>query len=147
MSGMKIVLAYVLGWFVAQTTKFVLLALKGGATGKSFKDKVRLYFKSGGMPSGHAGSVIAATAYVGWSAGVNSWAYGVLVCMTVTILYDAVNVRYAVGEQGKKMNRLIKMVKPEDELVRGGEGHTIREVLVGGIIGVVMGWLTWMMVG
>ena len=144
MSGLKIVLAYVLGWFVAQTTKYILLCIKGVTKGKSGKEKFGLYVKSGGMPSGHAGSILGATMYSGLAFGFDSIPFGILVCFSATVIYDAVNVRYAVGEQGKKMNKLIKTVRPDDELVRIVEGHTGIEVFVGALIGALMGSLVYL---
>ena len=144
MSGWKIILAYVLGWFVAQTTKYVLLSIKGETRGKSGAEKFRLYVKSGGMPSGHAGSILGATIYAGLAFGFDSVAFGILVCFSATVIYDAVNVRYAVGEQGKKVNKLIKTVRPEDELVKIVEGHTGIEVFIGALIGALMGTLVYL---
>ena len=144
MNGLKIILAYILGWFVAQTTKFVLLSFRGETKGKSGREKFRMYIKSGGMPSGHTGSILGATTYAGLAFGFDSVAFGILVCFSATVIYDAVNVRYAVGEQGKKVNKLIKTVRPEDELVKIVEGHKGVEVLVGAIIGVLMGTLVYL---
>ena len=147
MNGWKIILAYVLGWFVAQTTKYVLLFARGETKGKSGGEKFRMYIKSGGMPSGHTGSILGATMYAGLAYGFSSVAFGILVCFSATVIYDAVNVRYAVGEQGKKMNKLIKVVKPDDELVRIVEGHTGIEVFVGAVIGVLMGAIVFWIFG
>lgn len=144
MNGLKIILAYILGWFVAQTTKFVLLSVKGATKGKSSKEKFKMYIKSGGMPSGHTGSILGAATYAGLAFGLDSVPFGILVCFSATVIYDAVNVRYAVGEQGKKMNKIIKTVRPDDELVKVVEGHTGIEVLVGGIIGILMGTLVFL---
>ncbi|MDO4889677.1 MAG: divergent PAP2 family protein [Candidatus Saccharibacteria bacterium] len=144
MNGLKIVLVYVLGWFVAQTTKFVLLSIKGATKGKSGKEKFKMYVKSGGMPSGHTGSILGAATYTGLSYGFDSPVFGILVCFAATVIYDAVNVRYAVGEQGKKMNKIIKVVRPDDELVKVVEGHTGFEVFVGGVIGILMGLLVFL---
>ncbi|MBQ3468094.1 divergent PAP2 family protein [Candidatus Saccharibacteria bacterium] len=144
MNGLKLILAYILGWFVAQTTKYGLLCINGQTKGKSGKEKLRMYVKSGGMPSGHAGSILGATAYAGWAYGIDSVVFGILVCFSATVIYDAVNVRYAVGEQGKKMNKLIKVVRPDDELVKIVEGHTVPQVLVGALIGIAMGSLIYL---
>lgn len=139
MNGWKIILAYVLGWFVAQTTKYVLLSVRGLTKGKSGAEKFKLYIKSGGMPSGHTGSILGATTYAGMAYGFDSVPFGILVCFSATVIYDAVNVRYAVGEQGKKMNKLLKTVRPEDDLVKIVEGHTGLEVVAGAVIGVAAG--------
>ena len=145
--NMKVIflfIAFGLGWFVAQTTKYVLLSFKGLTKGKSGKEKFGMYIKSGGMPSGHAGSILGAATYAGLSFGFDSVPFGILVCFAATVIYDAVNVRYAVGEQGKKMNKLIKVVRPEDGLVKVVEGHTGFEVFVGGLIGILMGVLVFL---
>lgn len=143
MSGMKIILAFIIGWFVAQATKFILILASGKAKSTDFKEKVRLFTKSGGMPSGHTASTLAALTYIGYSAGVDSPLFGIMTCVAFTVIYDAVNVRYAVGEQGKKMNKLIKAVQFDGGPVKVIEGHTVLEVLVGGVIGVLMGYLTF----
>ena len=151
------ILAFVLGWFVAQTTKFgLILAFRGRKTGArlagkrerlTFREGARLYFKSGGMPSGHTASILAAAMYTGLSAGFDSPLFGILICVAITVIYDAVNVRYAVGEQGKRMNRLISVIKPEDGPVKVVEGHTVTEVVAGGVIGVLMGALVALLGG
>ena len=87
------------------------------------------------MPSGHAASLIAATTYIGFSEGIFSSLFALAVCISAIVLYDAMNVRYVVGEQGKAINKLIS--KP----IRIAEGHTFLEVLVGTILGVIIGYL------
>ena len=67
--------------------------------------------------------------------------------MTVVIVYDATNVRYAVGQQGKTLNKMIessnsKLIKP----LKVVEGHTVPQAIIGFIVGVIATYLAqWMM--
>lgn len=136
MSGLYVILAFVIGWTVAHAIKLGILL----ATSKKEvreKDLVRRLMSSGGMPSGHTASFSAAVMFVGMAYGFDSPLFAISLCMLTIVIYDAVNVRYAVGEQGKAMNRLIRKVGGED--VRIVEGHTIAEVAVGLVIGVGVG--------
>ena len=137
MNGLKIIITFVCGFFVAQTIKFIINICTGRAKKymTNFKTAFGYFCKSGGMPSGHSASFIAATTIIGFSEGIYSSIFALAVCTTAIVLYDAVNVRYVVGEQGKALNKLIK------EPIRIAEGHTILEVFVGGILGFLIGWL------
>lgn len=129
MNGFKIIIAFVCGFVIAQAIKFII------ALCKKEKNLWRYLFKSGDMPSGHAASLVAATTFIGFSEGVFSSIFALAICMTGIVLYDAMNVRYVVGEQGKALNRLIS--KP----IRVAEGHTFLEVFVGTILGFLIGFI------
>lgn len=153
-----IFIAFVLGFVVAQVTKFVLTLLKKENRGRKWSVK-ELWWelsRSGGMPSGHAAAMSGATmvALLGtissnalgtWTNGLNLSGSGatalfVLLCMDAIVLYDAIHVRWAVGEQGKALNKLLKKTgEPEVKVV---EGHTLMQVVVGVILGLAIGWLT-----
>ncbi len=141
MNGFKIIIAFVCGFFIAQTIKFIINICTGRA--KSYMTDLKTAFgyfcKSGGMPSGHSASFIAATTVIGFSEGFYSSIFALAVCTTAIVIYDAVNVRYVVGEQGKALNKLIKTP------IRIAEGHTILEVFVGGVLGLLIGWLIFVL--
>ncbi len=145
--GIPILIAFLLGFVVAQGTKLVAALVRN--RGKMGWSEVRYWmFRSGGMPSGHAASFVGATTVVGWLRGFSSIEFAICVCMAVIIIYDAVNVRYAVGEQGKLLNLMAKLdsfkqTKPQ-KLV---EGHTIPQVIVGTILGFVIGTLVYIVWG
>ena len=141
MSGFFVILAFFLGWLVAQSAKLTAAVVrkKGKLT---FGDVVYYMTKSGGMPSGHTASFVAVTTYLGMTYGFGSAMFGLAACMTAIIIYDATNVRYAVGEQGKLLNEIARTdnnakTKPQ-KLV---EGHTVPQVIVGGILGILLGIL------
>ena len=139
-SGILVLLVFACGFGVAQISKLIGAFLKNrGRLG--IRDVKYWLFRSGGMPSGHAASMTAVTTVLGWTYGVASMAFAIMACLTVIIIYDAVNVRYAVGEQGKVMNRELK------QKVRVVEGHTVMEALVGTIIGFAIGTVGYLMYG
>ena len=59
-------------------------------------------------------------------------------------IYDAVNVRYAVGEHGKLLNEIAESDKnPRTKPQKIVEGHTIPQVIVGAILGALLGGLVY----
>ena len=62
--------------------------------------------------------------------------------MTIIVVYDAVNVRYAVGEQGKLLNIIAESDhNKRTRKMRVVEGHTIPQVCVGAILGILLGFI------
>ena len=145
--GIPVLIAFVLGFIVAQVAKLIgALIRKRGRMG--WGEAKQWLFRSGGMPSGHAASFIGAATVVGWTRGFTSVEFAICIAVAAIILYDAVNVRYAVGEQGKLLNLMAKLdnfkqTKPQ-KLV---EGHTVPQVIVGTILGAVLGTLTYLVWG
>lgn len=131
--------AFTLGFLVAQLSKFISGVVRTNRVGRKldFREAIRQFSRSGGMPSGHAASLTAATTYLGIENGFGSGLFALAVCVCVIVLYDAVHVRYAVGEQGKALNKLlVEADKPKLPVV---EGHTLVQVVVGVVIGVLIG--------
>lgn len=133
--------AFMGAWFVAQMTKVVLYVLKN--KGKLKVNILALAVKSGSMPSAHSASFMAMTTAIGLLEGFCSTGFAIALGLSMVIIYDAVNVRYAVGEQGKvlaEMNRKGGFVRKLPRLV---EGHTVPEVIVGSWLGIVVGLLVF----
>ena len=138
--GLGGLLAFVIGWFVAQTSKFVidLVEAKGRITGR---EAFNCFFKSGGMPSGHTASFSGLTTFFIGQFGIFAPISVLALCMTIIVVYDAVNVRYAVGEQGKFLNNMASEKGINSKQVKVIEGHTIPQVIVGAILGITIGVL------
>lgn len=130
--------AFVLGFLIAQIWKMISGMVMGRKTGVvDFKTAVGFFSKSGGMPSGHTASFTALTTYLGCLYGFGSGVFVLAAATLVVIMYDAIHVRYAVGEQGKVLNNMLRRAgKAELPIV---EGHTLSQVLVGMMIGVFVG--------
>ena len=142
--GIFVIAAFVAGFVIAQGAKFIgaLIKKKGKMT---FNEVMYWMTRSGGMPSGHSASFIGATTAIGFIRGFTSVECAIALCMSIIIIYDAVNVRYAVGEQGKLLNEIARSdgnakTKPQ-KLV---EGHTIPQVIVGSIIGIAVGTISYL---
>lgn len=131
--------AFAGGFVVAQLLKLIIGLIQGSKTGVvSLRTAVGYLTRSGGMPSGHAASFTALTTYIGCVDGFDTALFALAMATLLIILYDAVHVRYAVGEQGRALNQLLKAAgKPELPVV---EGHTISQVVVGALIGILLGW-------
>jgi acid phosphatase family membrane protein YuiD len=114
-------------WIVAQLVKQVIGLMQGR------KDFLGGFFRSGNMPSGHAAGVAALLSALGVREGIESAIFGVAAIMSAIILYDAVHVRRAVGEQGRILRLLAK-----EQTFFAAEGHRIIEVLVGLLLGAIV---------
>lgn len=140
------IVAFGAGWLVAQAWKMMAALISGrGEQKMTFNEAVRYFFRSGGMPSGHTASLTAATVYLGCASGFGSGLFVLAICIWTLIVYDATHVRYAVGEQGKALNKLLVRAK-ESELPLV-EGHTLPQVVVGALIGVIIGVLVAVLTG
>lgn len=160
--GVKVLLAFCLGWACAQICKVIVLAIRE----RSFLVGMRAALKSGGMPSGHTASMVAALVTIGRVSGVFSVEFAIFACFTMIVVYDAVNVRWAVGEYGRAINGILGV--DDESSGRGGEGavrsarnveseardgvkkrevsgvkvvmgHTVMEVVCGAVLGVIIG--------
>jgi acid phosphatase family membrane protein YuiD len=140
-------LAFALGWFVAQTIKLVAGLIKN--KGKlSLTDVLYYMTKSGGMPSGHTASFVALDITLGLIYGWDNPVFALATCVTIIIIYDAVNVRYAVGEHGKLLNEIAESDNnPKTKSQKIVEGHTIPQAIVGGIIGALLGYGVYLIAG
>jgi acid phosphatase family membrane protein YuiD len=135
MDSFYILLAFALGWVVAQGAKIIIAIIK--KKGKlSFFEIIELLMKSGGMPSSHTACFTAASLTIGLRCGFDSAIFALAVAMTVIIIYDATNVRYAVGRQGKALNEIIAARGNKEKRLKVVEGHTVPQAIVGFIAGV-----------
>jgi len=118
-----------LAWLVAQLVKVMLAAFTGG-----FRGARPMFFSSGNMPSSHSAICLSVLTVIAGLEGLQSPEFGIMFTFTAITLYDAVNVRRAVGEQGLVLQELVKNKKFYTAL-----GHKPTEVIVGGALGVAVG--------
>lgn len=146
MEALYLLIAFTLGWFLAQAAKLItgLIKKRGNFT---FSDFLYYAFKSGGMPSGHTASFTALTLSIGLFYGFNTPVFALALCTTIIFVYDAVNVRYAVGEHGKLLNEIAKSDhNPRTKPQKIVEGHTIPQVIVGAILGTAISFTLYFVV-
>ena len=119
--------------FASWCTAQVLKTLINAAITKSFKPE-RLV-GAGGMPSSH-------------SAFVTSLAFAIAAAFAAVVMYDAMGVRRAAGEQAKIINQMVDewldktywkdKNLPQIKQLKEMLGHTPIEVIGGIIVGVVV---------
>lgn len=143
MNGWYALLAFACGFVVAQFWKFVAGLISGHRRKASsdWKTVIGYLMRSGGMPSGHSASMAVLTTYIGCMCGFDSAVFALAAATTLIVLYDAIHVRYAVGEQGKTLNGLLE--KNGQKTLPVVEGHTVPQVAVGVILGVLIGVVMW----
>lgn len=146
MNGWYALVAFLCAFVVAQLWKFVA-GLLSGTRGESrmvgFRQAIDYLSRSGGMPSGHAASMTALSVYLGCAYGFDSGIFALAIATSVIVVYDAIHVRYAVGEQGKALNGLLKTAGKAGLPVV--EGHTPIQALVGILVGAAVGWIVFML--
>ena len=131
-----------LSWLTAQVLKTIInLALT-----KQFKAE-RLV-GAGGMPSSHTALVVSSAIATAKQCGTASPEFAIAALFAAVVMYDAMGVRYAAGEQAKVINQLVDewldTVKFDQEKIPHFKelkemlGHTPIEVIGGIIVGIVV---------
>ena len=126
----------IFSWIIAQVAKIF-------TKGTFEKDwDIRYIYRSGGMPSAHTTVIISLCTVIAYRLGVRSPEFGIASILASIVIYDAMNVRHAVGEHAKAIKiiflEVFKKVLPPKMIIHQSNGHTPFEVLVGGIIGVLV---------
>lgn len=130
-----------LAWFFAQTLKAVILAFKN----KKFR--FNLYSLPGGFPSSHSATSVALATSVGLIQGFGSPLFAACAVLAFFIIYDARVIRTETGKQAQSLNRLISILNDEldeaedIEKVKEVIGHSVLEIFVGGIIGIITAFI------
>lgn len=141
---MKILIICGIAWTCAQVIKMFIAIIKA----KSKKNDnsgftVKKFFDSGGMPSSHSATVMALTTNVLINEGVRSDAFAVCCIFAIITMFDAVNVRRAVGELTRRFNDLAtdysSVQEVEIEKVEVVDGHTLPQVIAGALLGIAVG--------
>ncbi|MFH1325988.1 MAG: divergent PAP2 family protein [Candidatus Falkowbacteria bacterium] len=133
----KIILLPVLATLIAQSLKFVIKS-----NGLKFNWQNLLAYS--GMPSSHAAIVLSLATIIGLEQGWSSPLFGFAFIFAFLIIRDALGLRQYLGHHGKILNVLIKELKTDKLLDKSYPklleriGHTPKQVLVGGIIGIVV---------
>lgn len=139
--GNLCLIAPIVAWCLAQLLKFILDALNNGKfTGE------RLW-GSGGMPSAHSATVCALTATVGITCGAGSAEFAMAVIFSIIVMFDAFGVRKETGRHARFLNQLTDERKEEGreplekEHYHEQVGHTLPQVIVGGVLGLVVAFV------
>ncbi len=131
----------IFAWVIAQIAKLFI-------TGIQNKDwNWRYIYRSGGMPSAHTTVIVSLCTVLAYRLGTRSPEFGIACTMAAIIMYDAVNVRHAVGEHAVALRAIIpKVFKANDApiiTIHQSKGHTPYEVLAGVVIGLIVPMLVF----
>lgn len=143
-------------WMSAQVIKTLLTLIQ-------YRElRLERLFGAGGMPSAHSALVCSVTMGIAKLEGVDSPLFALTLCFAAVVMYDAMGVRRAAGEQAKVLNKMIFSFKDinkifdflneeieeefdqnTDNIIRQKElkeflGHTPLEVLGGALLGLVV---------
>ena len=135
----KVFLGPASGWFVAQLVKIILDTKKNGIFNP---DRLT---GSGGMPSSHSATVMGLLTVVTGIYGPSTFEFVMAFFFAVVVIYDAAGVRLETQRQGKALNKLSEERAEEGKeplfikQFREKLGHTIPEIIVGMLIGLICG--------
>lgn len=145
-----------ISWFSAQLIKTLLNFIQYGEL------RPERLFGAGGMPSSHSALVCSVTMGIAKLEGFSSPLFALTICFAAVVMYDAMGVRRAAGEQAKVLNKMIFSFKDinkvfdvlhhqieeeydetTDTIIRHKElkeylGHTPLEVLGGALLGLLI---------
>ena len=101
---------------------------------------------AGGMPSAHSALVCSVTVAIARVEGIKSSLFALSIFLAFIIMYDAMGVRRAAGEQAKAINKIVfhfNQRTPDEEDMEEPElkeyiGHTPLEVLGGALFGILV---------
>lgn len=131
---MGAIVSFVVGFVIAQLIKRLITGRREG-----WRQALRGLTKTGDCPSGHAAGVIALTTFLGLADGPTTSVFGLALAMSAIVVYDALHVRYAVGELGVAMQKVVKKIGLENAAPKIVKGHKIVEVIAGVLLGFVVG--------
>jgi len=137
----KVFIVTLLSWFFAQLIKVLLGVI----------EEKRFNFKwlvgTGGMPSSHCAGAAAFATALGLEFGFDSSIFAIGLVFAIVTMFDAQGSRRAIGKQAELLNKIFEDVyikKPiKEERLIELIGHTPVQVLAGGVIGAVLGYLLY----
>ena len=133
----------VLAWFLAQTIKLILHFI-------AYKElNIRILRESGGMPSSHSAIICAISVSIGQIEGFGSSMFALSCVVAMIVMYDAMGVRRAAGEQGKVLNKLLEMLNVSDQTqtaLKEVVGHKPLEVFAGAVLGILTSTFLYLLI-
>lgn len=120
--------APITAWLIAQIAKIAVAKVSGESRGLK-----PTLISSGNMPSSHSAITVSLLIVVAAINGLHSAEFGIAFVLTSIAMYDALNVRRAVGEQGEVLKSLTK-----GQQFYTAIGHKPSEVIAGSAVGMAV---------
>lgn len=111
------------------------------------KFDLKLIFASGSFPSSHTALVVSLTYAIGMREGYASAAFAISLCISLVVMYDAMNVRFYAGKNIALTQQIIKDLQSHSfkldnpiyiESLKEILGHERLEVFAGLILGLII---------
>ncbi len=163
-TGNYVINAGFTAWFLAQVLKTLLTYIT------SRKLQLERMVGAGGMPSAHSALVCSLTIAMAKKVGLSSPVFALTLAFAAIVMYDAMGVRRAAGEQAKVLNKMRfdfkdlskdlgdlfaslaanldqddqgedDDISPEEKALKEFLGHTPLEVLGGALLGILVATL------
>lgn len=135
--GWQVILVTILCSFLAQSFKIIAKLIR------THQFDLRMFAKTGGMPSSHSCCTCGMAVSVGLIEGFDSVSFAIALCLALIVMYDAAGVRRTVGLQAKVLNQIMAEIFSEHPKLSGERikeflGHTPVEVFVGAALGSII---------
>lgn len=106
----------------------------------------QIAFSTGGMPSSHSAAVCSLTTAIAWDTGVSSTGFAIGVVVSAITMFDAAGIRRHAGIHASFINRLMSVVRANEQegnnhnhqALKEMLGHRPIEVIAGAVFGVVI---------
>ena len=125
-------------WAIAQVVKLIIYWV----VNKKF-DIWRL-FGDGGMPSGHSATVCSFATACAFFHGFSSFEFAASFILAIIVCHDATGVRLETGKQAVVINQITSLIEKiadhkisDDVKLKEFVGHTITQVIVGAMLGII----------
>ena len=125
-------------WAIAQVVKLIIYWV----VNKKF-DIWRL-FGDGGMPSGHSATVCSFATAGAFFHGFSSFEFAASFILAIIVCHDATGVRLETGKQAVVINQITSLIEKiadhkisDDVKLKEFVGHTITQVIVGAMLGII----------
>ena len=141
-----VLLCAIFSWFLAQIIKvFTSPKYRKGL------DFFRFAFGSGGMPSSHSAVVTATCFSCGILYGYDSAIFAVSAVLAIVVMRDASGIRREASKHAEVINdisqELAKKHKKFSEITLSEFlGHTLSQVIMGALLGVVMAFICQLLI-
>jgi acid phosphatase family membrane protein YuiD len=136
----SLLIAAAAAWLVSQSTKVLFGLVKYGRA-----DKSRIIWRviwAGGMPSTHTALAVSTTMATLLTSGAQSLLFGLSLVVSCIVIYDRSRM-YAIYTAFQDKYPALKETVKKDPTLQALVGHSLPEILVGLVIGLVTGSMTF----
>ena len=143
----KILVIPICAWAITQSLKVIIVLIREKELDLSY------LVISGGMPSAHSAVVTSLATSIAFIQGFSSIDFGISVILALIVMYDAAGLRQSVGKQSIVLNRILQELRLHRPVIELGRelrefvGHTSLQVLIGGLLGIAVALLWFIITG